>query len=153
MGKGELPFPMPPPFPPTWEVRGAYLHWWLCTFMSSVGALKAAGFLRHDLSQIAGALELLGGIAFLPCWRPLSKRLGSEACLRLGTGLILVALGIIVSTYKRRSFVCWSQAVFTLELLRIRGGTLAVILGAGALMVGTMCGLLLQASFGKAKPV
>eukprot|EP00933_Yihiella_yeosuensis_P045379 TRINITY_DN4074_c1_g3_i4.p1 TRINITY_DN4074_c1_g3~~TRINITY_DN4074_c1_g3_i4.p1 ORF type:complete len:162 (-),score=10.39 TRINITY_DN4074_c1_g3_i4:60-545(-) len=142
-----LPFPRFPPFPPQWESRSGYIHWWLIMFMSAVGLLKAAGFLRHDLSQIVGVLEFTGGIVFLPRWGAVSGALGkggSERSVRLGAWLILSALGMIVSTYKRKSPVCWSQAFLTLELLRSRGGNPLVVSGIVALVVGTIGGLLLQ---------
>uniref|UniRef100_A0A7S4QEC3 Uncharacterized protein n=1 Tax=Alexandrium monilatum TaxID=311494 RepID=A0A7S4QEC3_9DINO len=142
-----LPFPAPPPFPPSWENRAAYLHWWLCLFMTGVGVLKASGFLRHDLSRLAGLLEFVGGCVFLPRWKWLCLRLGRtgpETSLRLGAWLVLAALGVIVSTNKRKSVVCWSQALCTLELLRERYGPAAVIDGAVALFGGTAIGLLLQ---------
>mmetsp|Transcript_94187 Transcript_94187/g.170119 ORF Transcript_94187/g.170119 Transcript_94187/m.170119 type:complete len:159 (+) Transcript_94187:78-554(+) len=154
MATSDLPFPSLPLFPPTWESRQAYLHWWLCAFMTGVGAMKAAGFLKHDLSQIVGVLELIGGAVLLPRWRVVSDLLGkggAEKSLRYGCWMILWALGIIVSTYKRKSFVCWSQAFLTLELLRSRGGQSAVLLGVGMLVAGTAAGLGLQAAFGMGK--
>lgn len=118
--------------------------------MTGVGLLKAAGFLRHDLSQIVGLLEALGGALLLPRWTYVTKALdraskgGAELSLRMGCWFILAALGMIVSTRKRKSPVCWSQTVLCLELLRIRGGNSAVAIGVVMLLAGTMAGFLLQ---------
>mmetsp|Transcript_104326 Transcript_104326/g.185495 ORF Transcript_104326/g.185495 Transcript_104326/m.185495 type:complete len:156 (+) Transcript_104326:24-491(+) len=146
----ELPFPSMPPFPPTLENRGTYIHWWLCVFMTGVGALKAAGFLRHDLSQLVGVLELIGGCVFLPRWTAVTNFLGkggSERSLRLGCWMVLCALGMIMSTYKRKSMVCWTQAFLSLDLLRSRGGTTQVWIGVAMLTVGTAAGLGIQEIF------
>mmetsp|Transcript_55745 Transcript_55745/g.161477 ORF Transcript_55745/g.161477 Transcript_55745/m.161477 type:complete len:168 (-) Transcript_55745:81-584(-) len=154
-----LPFPMLPPFPPSFEVRQAYLQWWLICFLGVVGAMKAAGLLAHDLSRIAGLVEGLGAIVFLPRWPFVAERLGKggyERCFRLGCLLILAGLGIIVSTSKRKSPICWSQALFTLELLRSRSGNSGVAFGSLFYVLGTCCGLALQLQFGigpfKAEP-
>lgn len=115
--------------------------------MTGVGALKAAGFLRHDLSQIVGVLEFLGGAILLPRWSHITKFLGkggAELSLRMGCWFILVGLGMIVSTRKRKSPVCWSQTVLCLELLRVRGGNSAVGIGVVMLLAGTLAGFLLQ---------
>eukprot|EP00929_Paragymnodinium_shiwhaense_P106195 TRINITY_DN71398_c0_g1_i1.p1 TRINITY_DN71398_c0_g1~~TRINITY_DN71398_c0_g1_i1.p1 ORF type:complete len:171 (+),score=32.13 TRINITY_DN71398_c0_g1_i1:90-602(+) len=141
-----------PSWPPSWQGRGPYLQWWLCGFLSAVGALKAAGFLRHDLSQIAGFVEFVGALIFLPCWKPLqaSSGLKPEACVRLGSWIILAALGIIVSTKKRKSPVCWSQIMFALELLRTLGGPKGakdfsgVLIGVAAVVVGVVAGVAMQ---------
>lgn len=143
----ELLFPELPPWPPCWAKRQAYLHWWLCIFMTGVGALKAAGFLRHDLSQIVGVLEFLGGAILLPRWSHIIRFLGkggAELSLRMGCWFILGALGMIVSTRKRKSPVCWSQTVLCLELLRVRGGNSAVGIGVVMLLAGTILGFVLQ---------
>lgn len=143
----ELLFPELPPWPPCWAKRQAYLHWWLCFFMTGVGALKAAGFLRHDLSQIVGVLEFLGGAILLPRWSHIIRFLGkggAELSLRMGCWFILGALGMIVSTRKRKSPVCWSQTVLCLELLRVRGGNSAVGIGVVMLLAGTILGFVLQ---------
>lgn len=143
----DLLFPTLPPWPPSWSKRQAYLHWWLCIFMTGVGALKAAGFLRHDLSQIVGVLEFLGGALLLPRWSHIIKLLGkggAELSLRMGCWFILAGLGMIVSTRKRKSPVCWSQTVLCLELLRIRGGNSAVGIGVVMLLAGTLAGFFLQ---------
>eukprot|EP00401_Gymnodinium_catenatum_P070045 CAMPEP_0117558762 /NCGR_PEP_ID=MMETSP0784-20121206/53009_1 /TAXON_ID=39447 /ORGANISM="" /LENGTH=161 /DNA_ID=CAMNT_0005356113 /DNA_START=14 /DNA_END=499 /DNA_ORIENTATION=+ len=141
-----LTFPALPNWPPTHSLRGVYIHWWLCLFMTGVGALKAAGKLRHDLSRIAGVLELLGGLVFLPCWKrlPPASALGPSASLRLGSLLILAGLGVIVSTKKRKSLICWSQVILALELLHDREGFVAVAMGVAAMVVGTLSGLALQ---------
>mmetsp|Transcript_19761 Transcript_19761/g.37173 ORF Transcript_19761/g.37173 Transcript_19761/m.37173 type:complete len:159 (-) Transcript_19761:181-657(-) len=147
MSVSDLPFPAPPPWPPSWEKRQAYLHWWLVLFMTGVGALKAAGFLRHDLSQIVGVLEFIGGALFLPRWSAVVNLLGkggSETSLRAGCWFILCGLGMIVSTRKRKSPVCWSQTVLCLELLRNRGGNAAVAIGVVMLLAGTAAGCVLQ---------
>jgi len=115
--------------------------------MTGVGALKAAGFLRHDLSQIVGVLEFLGGALLLPRWSHIIKFLGkggAELSLRMGCWFILAGLGMIVSTRKRKSPVCWSQTVLCLELLRIRGGNSAFGIGVVMLLAGTLAGFFLQ---------
>mmetsp|Transcript_41629 Transcript_41629/g.120742 ORF Transcript_41629/g.120742 Transcript_41629/m.120742 type:complete len:190 (+) Transcript_41629:29-598(+) len=142
-----LPFPAFPPFPPSWEVRQAYLQWWLICFLGAVGAMKAVGLLRHDLSQLAGLVEGVGAIVFLPRWPIIAERLGKggyERSFRFGCWLVLIGLGIIVSTHKRKSPICWSQALCTLELLRCRSGTSAVGVGSAVYLVGTVLGLVVQ---------
>ena len=142
----DLLFPALPPWP-SWEKRQAYLHWWLVLFMTGVGTLKAAGFLRHELSQLVGALEAIGGALLLPRWTQICRLFGkggSETSLRMGCWFILIALGMIVSTRKRKSPVCWSQTVLCLELLRIRGNNSAVALGVLMLLLGTLAGVFLQ---------
>eukprot|EP00747_Dinoflagellata_sp_TGD_P196378 gnl/TRDRNA2_/TRDRNA2_66356_c0_seq1.p1 gnl/TRDRNA2_/TRDRNA2_66356_c0~~gnl/TRDRNA2_/TRDRNA2_66356_c0_seq1.p1 ORF type:complete len:163 (-),score=28.81 gnl/TRDRNA2_/TRDRNA2_66356_c0_seq1:100-588(-) len=146
----QLTFPLPPPWPIAWDQRAAYVHWWLCVFMAGVGALKAAGFLRHDLSQIVGVLELIGGAVLLPRWKVLVQKLGISPgdCVRFGTWMCLLALGIIVSTKKRRSPVCWSQTLLCMDLLRAHEGLPAVGFGTAVLVAGTLSGLLLGRIFG-----
>ena len=115
--------------------------------MAGVGALKAAGFLRHDLSQIVGVLEFVGGALLLPRWSTVANALGkggSELSLRAGCWFILMGLGMIVSTRKRKSPICWSQAVLCLELLRARGGNASVGIGVMMLLAGTAAGCFLQ---------
>ena len=116
--------------------------------MMGVGAMKAAGFLRHDLSQIVGVLEFIGGAVLLPRWSYIVGLLGkggSELSLRMGCWFILAGLGMIVSTRKRKSPVCWSQTVLCLELLRMRGGNAAMLVGVAMLLAGTAAGFVLQA--------
>lgn len=135
-----LHFPRLPPWPPSWSGRTSYIHWWLCLFMTGVGGLKAAGFLAHDLSRIVGVLELLGGLVLLPGWPTISSKVAQlslpppigikgerrpsdkEEALRLGACTVLFALGIIVSTPKWKSPICWSQILLTFDLLRSRPG-------------------------------
>ena len=90
---------------------------WLTAFLGAVGAVKAAGRLRHDLSAVAGGVEALGALLQLPLVR---RRLagadglggGAAAALSaVGGWCFLAALGAIASTHKRRSPVCWSQAI------------------------------------------
>jgi len=144
-----LSFPSLPPWPPSWGVRAAYLQWWLCCFMTGVGGLKAAGFLKHDLSQIVGIAEIIGGLVFLPRWPRLCVQLGitPESSLKVGACFILAGLGIIASTHKRKSPICWSQALLTIELLRERGGNIAAGTGAVAMATGTVCGMVLGVVF------
>lgn len=143
----DLCFPQLPSFPPSWRTHAAWIHWWLIVFMTCVGALKSAGFLRHDLSQIAGLLELIGALVFLPRWpayREVLGKAGPDTAVRLGCWCILAGLGVIISTYKRKSIVCWSQLVLTLELLRTRGSVSSVLSGMGVSAAGVAFGLGIQ---------
>ena len=102
------------------------LRVWLTCFLGVVGAMKGAGKLPHTLSVVAGPVEAAGALLQLPLvWRRLreatrrrgaarAKAGGAAAKLSIvGGWCFLAALGLIVSTYKRRSPVCWSQAVLS----------------------------------------
>mmetsp|Transcript_47076 Transcript_47076/g.86297 ORF Transcript_47076/g.86297 Transcript_47076/m.86297 type:complete len:157 (+) Transcript_47076:64-534(+) len=143
MGATDLTFPSLPPWPPTAENRAAYIHWWLCVFMTGVGGLKAAGFLQHDLSRVVGIFELIGGALLMPRWRFISEKssIGPESLLRLGLWMVLIGLGVIISTKKRKSPVCWSQVLLALEVLRARQGSVGAFTGAAVVLVGTILGL------------
>mmetsp|Transcript_67184 Transcript_67184/g.160933 ORF Transcript_67184/g.160933 Transcript_67184/m.160933 type:complete len:157 (-) Transcript_67184:2-472(-) len=145
MGATDLTFPQLPPWPPSTENRAAYIHWWLCVFMTGVGGLKAAGFLQHDLSRIVGVLEFIGGALLLPRWQWISDKssLGPETLLRLGIWTVLAGLGVIISTKKRKSPVCWSQVLLALEVLRARQGNSAAAMGVAAAVAGTLLGVVL----------
>mmetsp|Transcript_42124 Transcript_42124/g.94706 ORF Transcript_42124/g.94706 Transcript_42124/m.94706 type:complete len:157 (+) Transcript_42124:74-544(+) len=143
MGATDLTFPNLPPWPPSSENRAAYIHWWLCVFMTGVGGLKAAGFLQHDLSRVVGVFEFIGGALLLPRWRWMSEKssVGPESLFRFGLWMVLIGLGVIISTKKRKSPVCWSQVLLALEVLRARQGNVAAFIGAAVVLVGTTLGL------------
>ncbi|GMI46015.1 hypothetical protein TrCOL_g12732 [Triparma columacea] len=108
-------------------------------FMIIVGALKALGFLRHYLSPLAGSLEFIGGIMLLihiispnpslPKQRyvtvnNLKNNLDVQGCI-----CNLLALGIILSTGKRRSPVCWIMTILNLGIVSNRSGGSRGVMG------------------------
>lgn len=113
--------------------------------MTGVGALKATGFLRHDLSRCAGVLELIGGLVLLPRWRVVSDVLGKnpDLSLRLGAWIVLAGLGIILSTNKRKSPVCWSQILFAFDVMRAQEGEAALKTCVVAVAMGLLVGFAL----------
>mmetsp|Transcript_32924 Transcript_32924/g.70636 ORF Transcript_32924/g.70636 Transcript_32924/m.70636 type:complete len:164 (-) Transcript_32924:341-832(-) len=143
-----LCFPTLPPWPPTLEVRAAYLEWWLIFFLGIVGVMKACGYLAHDLSRTAGLIEGVGAAIFLPRWAPILKLFSGKTaklrCSEVGCWLMLAGLGVIVSTPKRKSPVCWTQVLFVFELLRCTQGAAALPKAVLAVGAGLFLGILMQ---------
>eukprot|EP00518_Triparma_eleuthera_P003598 CAMPEP_0182466886 /NCGR_PEP_ID=MMETSP1319-20130603/12833_1 /TAXON_ID=172717 /ORGANISM="Bolidomonas pacifica, Strain RCC208" /LENGTH=104 /DNA_ID=CAMNT_0024666927 /DNA_START=19 /DNA_END=329 /DNA_ORIENTATION=+ len=80
-------------------------------FMLGVGAMKASGSLRHHLSPLCGLLELLGALSLLlSATRGFGGAASPSNFAGLGYGLCLAGLGVIISTPKRNSVVCWAVA-------------------------------------------
>merc|ERR1712048_1516599 len=118
--------------------------------MGVVGAMKAVGLLRHDLSRIVGVFEFFGGFVIMPGWPAIKTLFGSGTPKEvIGCLPILLGLGLIVATPKRKSPICWSQVVLCLVLIRSRprvvGGKFDFIVGVVAFAAGIGIGLILQA--------
>eukprot|EP00924_Labyrinthula_sp_SR-Ha-C_P014864 snap_masked-scaffold_9-processed-gene-0.15-mRNA-1 protein AED:1.00 eAED:1.00 QI:0/-1/0/0/-1/1/1/0/193 len=107
-----------------YEVLRAYL----VIFMTMVGFMKFAGFLRHENSRLVGFLELISGALFLPSWKAVrvifrvSENEGAndylnndeygEKLILVGCYLIMTALGIVTGDPKKiYSPVCWVHAI------------------------------------------
>ena len=147
------------------------LRVWLTGFLGVVGVMKGAGKLPHTLSVVAGPVEAAGALLQLPLiWRRLreatrrrgaarAKAPGAAATLSVvGGWCFLAALGLIVSTYKRRSPVCWSQAVLSELYLLLAfprypgkkgrpGGARAALVGLVSFAAGVAAGRELQQRF------
>ena len=143
------------------------LRYWLMAFLGVVGAMKAAGLLRHPLSRIAGAVEAAGAVCHLPFvaldllggHSNLKQRRGAETWNLVGCHFYSLALGMILSTYKRKGVVCWSQALLTIiyvlvayppaasgEDKRIVDGRRVAVQLALILLVGGAIGMALQSA-------
>ena len=106
------------------------LRLWLTGFLGIVGFMKAAGLLRHPLSRLAGAVEGTGALLQLPLilsdgpggifasHAPHPSSLAFRASV-MGALLFLAALGLILSTYKRKGPVCWTQAALSVAYLAL----------------------------------
>ena len=94
---------------------GSLLWCFNATFMVSVGLLKSLSYLRHPLSPIAGLLELVGGALLLASQMVPARR--THAMAVLGHMVILGGLGVIISTRKRSSPVCWIISLLNLYLV------------------------------------
>mmetsp|Transcript_21060 Transcript_21060/g.56128 ORF Transcript_21060/g.56128 Transcript_21060/m.56128 type:complete len:150 (-) Transcript_21060:8-457(-) len=104
-------------------VLATCIRYWLTMFLGAVGLMKAVGMLRHPLSHLAGVIEAVGAVMQIP-WCSLGfsdpKRGPSRYAQTwsvYGCYLFAVALGLILSTYKRRGPVCWSQLGLTVVYL------------------------------------
>jgi len=124
--------------------------------MLIVGGMKSTGYLRHYLSPVAGGFEVLGSILLIlhvltnngtppaPSKSDGGKDVGNGypvllACYDvLGLFAVLAGLGVIISTDKRKSTVCWTMAAVNMALLRQREGhcNRLVLPGLGAIIFG-----------------
>ncbi|GMI13992.1 hypothetical protein TrLO_g2093 [Triparma laevis f. longispina] len=125
-------------------------------FMLCVGLGKAMGRYRHHLSPLAGWLEFIGSLCVLVyLWEKRSKNEEKEPLLNdtkdllnrldaVGSVLIIAGLGVIVSTPKRNSIVCWTMLLLNFYLVSrstssfsvnhpiVKLAFLAVCVGVGA---------------------
>jgi hypothetical protein len=92
------------------------LRMWLTGFLGIVGILKGMGMLPHTLSRLAGPIEAVGAVLQLPAvaGRYIYVPANDHATLSMIGGLFFMAgLGLIVSTEKAKSPICWSHAFLT----------------------------------------
>ncbi len=90
---------------------------WNALFLGVVGAMKFSGKLRHPLSHLAGGLEMSGSILFGASLlrRHMGKKKLDDVAETgdnldvIGCFFNVLALGVITSTPKRKSPVCWGH--------------------------------------------
>ena len=143
-------------------VLATCLRFWLTMFLGAVGLMKAVRMLRHPLSHSAGVIEAVGAGMQIPwCSLGFSDPKGGPSRSAQtnsvhGCYLFAVALGLILSTYKRRGPVRWSQLGLTVVYLILafpqrwlRPVSMTLCLALVAALAGTQ----LQSSHGSVKSI
>merc|ERR1712062_430735 len=141
----DLSFPEFPRFPPCWEFRLDYLHWWLCTSLIFTGTMQTFGMSRHDFSFLAGLVQFIGALVLLPRWKFLSNsfNISRHRLLHWGCRVTLIGLGLTIATQRKRNLFWWGQAAGIMELMRVRDGTAGLLVGLLYVFIGLGTGVFL----------